>query len=101
MRRRGAVTTTNEMNEINPIICRGRRLDDPNEINENGFETAGVVSLRLGHVRVLTYHRYVIHYPHAASLPPPYTFTLNEMNENHISDRKYAQAEAIITTRIK
>ncbi|MBR6645684.1 MAG: hypothetical protein IKL21_08025, partial [Clostridia bacterium] len=67
----------------------------------NGFETAGVVSLRLGHVRVLTYHRYVIHYPHAASLPPPYTFTLNEMNENHISDRKYAQAEAIITTRIK
>ena len=78
MRRRGAVTTTNEMNELNPIICRGRRLDDPNEINENGFETAGVVSLRLGHVRVLTYHRYVIHYPHAASLPPPYNTTPNK-----------------------
>ena len=56
----------------------------PNEMNENGFKTAGVVSLWLGHVRVLTYHRYVIHYPHAASLPPPYAFTLNITNKMEI-----------------
>ncbi len=30
---------------------------------------AGPVSLRLGHARVLTCHRHVIHYPRAASLP--------------------------------
>ena len=29
----------------------------------------GRVSLRLGHARVLTTHRVVIHYAHAASLP--------------------------------
>ena len=46
------------------------------EMKKNGFEAAGVVSLWLGHVRVLTYHRYVIHYPHAASLPPPYNTVL-------------------------
>jgi hypothetical protein len=30
----------------------------------------GSVSLRLGHTRVLTCHRHVIHYARAASLPP-------------------------------
>ena len=67
-----------------PADCGGRRrgaVTTPNEMNGNGFETAGVVSLRLGHVRVLTYHRYVIHYPHAASLPPPYSTTPNEINK--------------------
>ena len=33
-----------------------------------GLNGGSKISLRLGHVRVLTCHRHVIHYPHAASL---------------------------------
>ena len=36
-----------------------------------GLNGGSKISLRLGHVRVLTCHRHVIHYPHAASLPRP------------------------------
>ena len=39
---RGAVTLN--LMKTNPIICRGRRLDDPNEINKNGFNTSSTAS---------------------------------------------------------
>ena len=50
------------------VLCARRSCGDMRLLRQEQF------SLRLGHTRVLTPHRGVIHYARAASLPPPYGF---------------------------
>ena len=48
--------------------CSGRPFPRRHSLHFVSF-VAGPFSLRLGHARVLTCHRHVIHYPRTASLP--------------------------------